>query len=239
MRSTETERMLRLRDVARLPAEVLVKRFEEDFGNLVTAAVADATRRLPAPVRRLLDWPRMASGLGRRAGLGRGGAAGLRRADDPARRPAAAARRGAAPPGARPPPRGPLRRRRLPPSGPRATGTGPAAHRPRHRPELAGQGPPRGVRGPLRRPRRGAGHPAAAPPHRLPGRLRLDRAGRRPGPPPGHGRARGDRPAGAARRHLPGRRRRRRPRAERPERPAPPPPGPAPLARGARPSSAS
>ncbi|PBO25930.1 hypothetical protein CLM85_01370 [Streptomyces albidoflavus] len=55
MRSTETERMLRLRDVARLPAEVLVKRFEEDFGNLVTAAVADATRRLPAPVRRLLD----------------------------------------------------------------------------------------------------------------------------------------------------------------------------------------
>ncbi|MBV7252358.1 hypothetical protein GJ659_016525 [Streptomyces sp. S-2] len=47
--------MLRLRDVARLPAEVLVKRFEEDFGNLVTAAVADATRRLPAPVRRLLD----------------------------------------------------------------------------------------------------------------------------------------------------------------------------------------
>ncbi|MFB6597162.1 hypothetical protein [Streptomyces diastaticus] len=55
MRSTGTERMLRLRDVARLPAEVLVKRFEEDFGNLVTAAVADATRRLPAPVRRLLD----------------------------------------------------------------------------------------------------------------------------------------------------------------------------------------
>ncbi|WP_436739874.1 hypothetical protein [Streptomyces sp. BBFR102] len=55
MRSTETERLLRLRDVARLPAEVLVKRFEEDFGNLVTAAVADATRRLPVPVRRLLD----------------------------------------------------------------------------------------------------------------------------------------------------------------------------------------
>ncbi|MFC7472115.1 hypothetical protein ACFQVA_38320 [Actinomadura keratinilytica] len=49
MRSTETERMLRLRDVARLPAEVLVKRFEEDFGNLVTAAVADATRRLALP----------------------------------------------------------------------------------------------------------------------------------------------------------------------------------------------
>ncbi|MHC8564377.1 hypothetical protein ACW23B_28690 [Streptomyces albidoflavus] len=50
----------------------------------------------------------MASGLGRRAGLGGRGAPGLRRADDPARRPAAAARRGAAPPGARPPPRGPL-----------------------------------------------------------------------------------------------------------------------------------
>ncbi|MEV4333446.1 hypothetical protein AB0K02_23370 [Streptomyces sp. NPDC049597] len=48
------EDRVRLREVHQLSAEELVPLFERDFRNLVTVAIADATRRLSHPVRRLL-----------------------------------------------------------------------------------------------------------------------------------------------------------------------------------------
>ncbi|MFD5099420.1 hypothetical protein [Streptomyces albidochromogenes] len=57
MTEAASERRIMLADVPRLTAEELVACFDEDFRNLVTVSIADATRRLSRPVRQLLRGP--------------------------------------------------------------------------------------------------------------------------------------------------------------------------------------
>ncbi|WP_176741075.1 hypothetical protein [Streptomyces agglomeratus] len=51
MTEAASERRVLLADVPHLTAEELVRCFDDDFRNLVTVSIADATRRLTRPVR--------------------------------------------------------------------------------------------------------------------------------------------------------------------------------------------